>query len=449
MFTPPPSPLPSPEKERDPMDAAGAALLGAKSEQSEKGDGESERSSQALRTLEWEQSRAVKRRKARFRTITATVLVPFITLVLVFSKMRSLHWSTSSDTNALDDNNDRDSILRPHLDPIYHLNPHVPNSPLNHIPRRGHGLWERDNSDVTTASSVTLTGTALQTGSASKTTSDGASETVSAPQVIPTVPSTPPPLPTPFPQPFDSDLGQNFSTQSCYDFLLNMTNTQPFRSCRPFGMLVAGSEGFADASTSLTTLNSVVWGTCNTNIPYAECIDNVNGFSEGLQSSCAKELAERNTRVMNVLGALQSYPLYHHLGCLTDPVSNIYCYVSAVHNNNPSDVYLYGAGLGSQFPSAGKATPSCSACSRQILAIYAGAAANGTGIDKALLGETALTELQSAFPAAAKIWADTCGSSFAQATVAASNTGVGNRALISQFSVSAFVGLAVIWIVGA
>ncbi|KAF9269896.1 hypothetical protein L218DRAFT_952093 [Marasmius fiardii PR-910] len=447
MFTPPSSPLPSPGKELDPMDAAGAALLGAKTEMmSEKREGELESTTRVSRAVEeWEGIQTVKRRKARLRTITATIIIPFITLALIFFKFSPLYRFTSPNTNALNDN-DNDSILHPHLDPMYHLNPHLPNSPLNHVHRRDHGLQERANSE-TTAASVVLTGTVLQTGSASKTTSSGALVTA---QGIPTVPSSPPTLPTPFPQPFDSDLGQNFSTQSCFDFLLNMTNTQPFRSCRPFGMLVAGSKGFADASTSLPTLNAVIWGTCNTNIPYADCVENVNGFSDGLQTSCAKELSEGNQRVMNVLGALQSYPLYHRLGCLTDPASNTYCYVSAVRNTNPADVYLYGLGLGTQFPDMGKANPTCSACSRQILGIYGGAAANGTGSDKALLGKMALDDLEATYPPAARIWANACGDTFAQTTISAQDNGAGIRNPISQLAVSILsLVMAAIWLLGA
>lgn len=427
------------------MDAAGAALLDPESDKSEKRDGNSERSFRASRGAEeWEVSQMAKRRRARLRTITATIIIPVLTLTLVFSRFSPFHRFESPHANTTKD----DSILQPHLDPVYHLNPHLPNSPLNHIHRRDHRPYERAASE-STASSIVLTGTALQTESPTKTVSNSASQTVVTAQGVPTVPSTPPNLPTPFPQPFDSDLGQNFSTQSCFDFLVNMTNTQPFRSCRPFGMLVDGSTGFADASRSPSTLNAVVWGTCNTNIPYADCIDNVDWFSDNLQTSCAQELSERNTRVMNVLAALQSYPLYHKLGCLIDPASNTYCYVNAVQNTNPADVYLYGLGLGTHFPQVGQANPTCSACSRQILAIYAGAAGNGTGVDKLLLGNMALEDLQDTYPPAAKIWANSCGSTFAQTTISASNDGVGSRVTIFRLGLSILsAGAVIFWTLG-
>lgn len=76
-------------------------------------------------------------------------------------------------------------------------------------------------------------------------------------QITPTVPTSPPPLPTPFPQPFDGSLAQNFSSVSCFNFFGNMTNTQPFRACRPFSLLLQSSDSFISVSTvQLLTLIS-------------------------------------------------------------------------------------------------------------------------------------------------------------------------------------------------
>jgi hypothetical protein len=61
---------------------------------------------------------------------------------------------------------------------------------------------------------------------------------------VPVVPSAPPTLPTPFPQPFDSGIAQNFSSITCSNFFANMTNAAPFRSCRPFSLLLGSSSQF-------------------------------------------------------------------------------------------------------------------------------------------------------------------------------------------------------------
>jgi hypothetical protein len=69
-------------------------------------------------------------------------------------------------------------------------------------------------------------------------------------QTVPTVPSSAPDLPTPFPQPFDTTLGNNFTTLSCKTFFANMTQSLPFRQCRPFSLLSQTSSAFLQVSGS-------------------------------------------------------------------------------------------------------------------------------------------------------------------------------------------------------
>ena len=71
-------------------------------------------------------------------------------------------------------------------------------------------------------------------------------------QTLPTIPSSPPVLPTPFPQPFDTTMGNNFTTNSCDTFFTNMTQSLPFRQCRPFSFLSQTSSAFLQVSGILT-----------------------------------------------------------------------------------------------------------------------------------------------------------------------------------------------------
>ena len=73
----------------------------------------------------------------------------------------------------------------------------------------------------------------------------------SSPPYGTTIPSSPPVLPTPFPQPFESTLGLNFTTNSCTTFFLNMTQTLPFRQCRPFSFLSQASNSFLQVSVTV------------------------------------------------------------------------------------------------------------------------------------------------------------------------------------------------------
>ena len=100
----------------------------------------------------------------------------------------------------------------------------------------------------------------------------------------------------------------------------------------------------------------------------------------------------------------------HDTGCLVDPTTNAYCYLSAVQNPNPSDLYFYSLPLGIPLPNSSK--PSCSACSKSIMAIYATALQDAT---QAKL----LSGLKSSYEISAQIAAQFCGSAFALTSISA------------------------------
>jgi hypothetical protein len=188
---------------------------------------------------------------------------------------------------------------------------------------------------------------------------------------IPTIPTTTPVLPTPFPQPWDqSGVPLNFSTQGCYTFfLLNMTNSESFRS---FGMLQAWSDSFINAQTNLTFLNQVLWGTCNPPLGVDTCADGLRQWAEEMvnehnNGACQQEWDERNEAVVRSRAALLSYPLLLSTSCLA--LSNTNIYFSSIAQA-ASDIYLYSLPLGVNFPKT--ARPSCGACEKDLLGAFAG-----------------------------------------------------------------------------
>ena len=82
--------------------------------------------------------------------------------------------------------------------------------------------------------------------------------TQSISSTVPTIPSSSPVLPTPFPQPFDTTLANNFTTNSCENFFTNMTQSLPFRQCRPFSFLSQTSSAFLQVSASYRLSNSCI-----------------------------------------------------------------------------------------------------------------------------------------------------------------------------------------------
>ncbi|KAJ4473004.1 hypothetical protein J3R30DRAFT_3296941 [Lentinula aciculospora] len=294
--------------------------------------------------------------------------------------------------------------LHHHHDVFQPVDRHVHDETINE------GVLRRQES--TDISVSVATGTATATELATPTTtvaasaSGSATATTSIPvtaQTLPTIPASAPVLPTPFPQPWDSSIAQNFSTQSCYNFFLNMTNSEDFRSCRPFGLLQNTSDDFADFQTNLTALNAIIWGTCNLNPGVDQCTSNMATFASSLQSACAQDLTDNNLFSVSTLQALHAYSLTQNAGCLNDPSTNSYCFVKAAHNTNPSDLYFYS--LASGVGISNSTTLTCSACTQSLMSLY---------VNALNANASQLTELASVYGSAQALAASSCGSTFAQ-----------------------------------
>jgi hypothetical protein len=95
-------------------------------------------------------------------------------------------------------------------------------------------------------------------------------------------------------------------------------------------------------------------------------------------------------------------------GCLQDPTTDAYCYISAVVNPNPSDLYFYSLPLGLSLPNSTKL--SCSGCTKSILSLYEAALGNGAEM-------VDLSGLRQTYPSAAALAGSECGSGYAVTSV--------------------------------
>ncbi|KAH9073012.1 hypothetical protein EDB83DRAFT_2360376 [Lactarius deliciosus] len=163
---------------------------------------------------------------------------------------------------------------------------------------------------------------------------------------VPTIPTLSPVLPTPFPQPFDTTLANNFTTSSCESFFLNMTQSAPFRQCRPFSFLSQTSSAFLQAQSNLTALNIDIWGTCNTPVDVDQCTANMGWFASNLPVACSRDKSEQNQMVLQALAGLQLYSLMREVACMADQNNSAYCYIGAASSSNPSDLYFYSLPYG-------------------------------------------------------------------------------------------------------
>ncbi|KAK7685943.1 hypothetical protein QCA50_010753 [Cerrena zonata] len=253
----------------------------------------------------------------------------------------------------------------------------------------------------------------------SSSTSSAASATASSTdQNLPTIPQSPPVLPTPFPRPLTA-VNQNFSTLGCQNFFTNMTSSEPFLDCRPVSLLIKTSADFIQqAQTNLTALNTIIWGTCNTDTNADQCVANMDWFADSLKSSCSQELSNDNSLVTDTLIALQAYSLMRDAVCMADPSTNAYCYVEATHNINPSDLYFYQLPFGVKLPQSTK--PSCSSCTKSLMSLYT--------------QSLNISALSTTYEAAAQTANGACGAGYVQTTT------VTNSATTVDLSLGALLG---------
>ncbi|KAH9006532.1 hypothetical protein EDB86DRAFT_2874608 [Lactarius hatsudake] len=182
-----------------------------------------------------------------------------------------------------------------------------------------------------------------------------------------------PVLPTPFPQPFDTTLANNFTTSSCESFFLNMTQSAPFRQCRPFSFLSQTSSAFLQAQSNLTALNIDIWGTCNTPVDVDQCTANMGWFASNLPVACSRDKSEQNQMVLQALA------------------------VGAASSSNPSDLYFYSLPYGTPLPN--NTTPTCSTCTKSMMTLFGTVARSVDG-------------LKQTYSSAVDIASSKCGSSY-------------------------------------
>ncbi|KAL1710225.1 hypothetical protein EV121DRAFT_251988 [Schizophyllum commune] len=371
MFTPPPSPLPGPgpAKPFAPSDKLASA---ADEPQPTYAPDQTPRKRRIGRRMRW-----------------AALVVPCV-LILITASTRYVTHPAAFDVLA-------DASHSTWSD-LAHWTPHK-RHPQEEVASDSSSVASVTTASITDIASLTQAALAVESNSAS------ASPTPSTTTGAPTVPSDPV-LPTPFPQPFDSDLTQNYSSVSCFNFFNNMTNTEPFRRCRAFSLLWQSSSAFIGAQSNVTLMNTLVWGTCNTPVDADACSANMAWFAGELQTACAADLKDGNTRVTETLTAIRAYDVMRKAACLVDESTGAYCFVKAVAGTDSADKYTYNLPLGLPIPST--TAPSCSSCAQDVFQIYADALQNSSAT---------LDGLQLTYEDAVETTNQKCGQSYATAIV--------------------------------
>ncbi|KAI0370547.1 hypothetical protein BV20DRAFT_1035778 [Pilatotrama ljubarskyi] len=270
-----------------------------------------------------------------------------------------------------------------------------------------------DTAQATTIGSAKPTGSSLSLASSASEAAPTAVDTSKT-----TVPSAPPVLPTPFPQPFDQSLSTNFTTVACQAFFTNMTQTAPFRECRPFSLLVSDSSAFITSQRNVSLLNNIIWGTCNTDLNADECTSNMAWFADNIKTQCKQDIAANNPIVQDAVAGLEAYTIMRTVGCQINPQTNTYCYIDAAQSAHPSDLYLYELPLGLPLPNS--TVPSCTACVQSAMKVFA---EQGGGD----VGDAVKQALTKTYPAAAAVVNGACGAEFVADLQGAASNGAHQR----------------------
>lgn len=391
MFTPPPSPLPfaqRPPLESAPSSSSSLTVPSPSPSPSPSPPPTPSRSSSHQHIPSCSTHHA-KLKTAR-RTRWTILLVPAV-LILITASTRYLSHPAALDVFSGYRPSDYDSWADSLTDWKFHEHRtgHQRREPE---PQQGQQVSSFSASIAASVPSAALSGSL----SASVVSSGSTPTSTTVVANVPTVPAQTPVLPTPFPQPFDN-LEQNFSTQGCQAFFLNMLQAEDFRSCRPFSLLLQNSYAFSEAQENVTAMNAIIWGTCNTTIDEETCAANMASYLGQLKSNCSKEISNNFQAVTDAVTGLEAYTLMRTAACQTDATANTYCFIDAIRNTNPSDLYFYNLPLG--YKVSNSSTPTCDACTKTLLGLYDQARGN-------------LTALQQNYESAAQFAQKTCGSDY-------------------------------------
>jgi hypothetical protein len=132
--------------------------------------------------------------------------------------------------------------------------------------------------------------------------------------------------------------------------------------------------------------------------------------------------------------ALQAYGVMRDAACIPDPATNTFCYLNAVRNPDPTELYFYQLPLGIGLPST--ANPMCSPCTSSVLSIYAHALSDPDQ-------EDSLTGLKQTYESAAAAAIQSCGSTYATAITSGEVVGIRLKPLLWEIIAPVLLACAV------
>lgn len=285
-------------------------------------------------------------------------------------------------------------------------------------------------SSTSTAKPAAATLTSVIPPDSSSSPSSSSSSSTSSP-TVPTSIVTAPGADSRLPRPFDTGLGNNYTQDSCPQFMNNFLRNESFTSCLPFSLLLQvacllpllrsnlanrflqNSMSFFSVTKSFSTITRTLDAACR---PIdATCNPLMMSIASQLRQdeNCAADYRREQPLVVAAYNGLVAYEALYKAGCARDAGTGNYCFANAITNtSSPTDNYPYYLPLGIPLP--GGSQPSCTTCLKKTMQIFneAASAKNQQALIRTL-------------PAAAQMINVGCGPGFANGTIPSAGQNAG------------------------
>lgn len=174
---------------------------------------------------------------------------------------------------------------------------------------------------------------------------------------IPLPPTTTPTSPpTTSLKPLDLSISYALS-DSCLLYLNSVMQSSTFKSCLPFSLLLTTSTSYASllsssrASGSLDTLNQLLAYTSSPQPSSDTCDQYFSGVYTALsaKANCAADMPKTGATqavAKDIKTGVGNYQLMRQAAAITDPDTGKYCYLQAITNSSPDDLYLWSLPAG-------------------------------------------------------------------------------------------------------
>lgn len=174
---------------------------------------------------------------------------------------------------------------------------------------------------------------------------------------IPLPPSTTPTAP-PIASLKPLDLSISYAlSDSCLLYLNSVMQSSTFKSCLPFSLLLTTSTSYASllsssrASGSYDTLNELLAYTSSPQPSSDTCDQYFSGMYTALsaKNNCAADMPKTGSTkavAKDIKTGVGNYQLMRQAAAITDPDTGKYCYLQAITNSSPDDLYLWSLPAG-------------------------------------------------------------------------------------------------------